>query len=365
MNNYLNRSLESIVLNNYVKYERLQELINFAYAGSSATEINIYIDLYPIIRSIYSDRYRVTYNNTMELVPLLINMCAHYKYFFSRKYNVHSTIYLVAGKNIPQVSELLVPNYNFVMKSRNNGPIHKVMDDMVRINFDIMKILAPYLPDIHFVESEFETSVAIGYIISKQENPYVPNIVISKDIYGIQLVTNSRFNNTSFIMPCKVTENNITRDISVIIRSTLDQNTWSDFWNFIIHHRNSSQLPNIFIDPANISPILTLSGLPERSINSLMQFRTAYSMIQQIVGTNCSQCSIETLYNTFDLDGKHPKHIAENRFHVIDIIYQLDAIYSISSEALLLKFENKQDPETVRKICDKYFASNPINLDKL
>ena len=293
-------------------------------------------------------------------------MCAHYKYFFSRKYNVKSTIYLVAGKNIPQVSELIVPNYNFVMKSRNNGPLHSIMDDMVRINFDIMKILAPYLPDVHFIETEFETSVAIANIISKQENPYVPNIVISKDIYGIQLVTNSRFNNTSFIMPFKVmNDKNTMDDISVIIRSTLDKNTWSDFWNFIIHHRNAKQLPNVLINPANISPILSLSGLPERSINSLMHFKTIYGMIQQIMGEDGSQCSIETLYSSFDIDSKIPRHIAENRFHTIDIIYQLDAIYSSSSEALLLKFENKQDPETVRKICDKYFASNPISLDKL
>lgn len=362
---YLNRTLESIVLNNYVRYERLQELINFAYAGSSATEINIYIDLYPIIRSIYSDRYRVTYNNIMELVPLLINMCAHYKYFFSRRYNVNATVYLIAGKNIPQALELMVPNYNFIMKARNNGPMHKVMDDMVRINFDIMKILAPYLPDVHFVETEFETSVAIGNIISSHTNPNTPNIIISKDIYGVQLVTNPRFNNTNFIMPIKIQNDNDMKDVSVIIRSTADQSTWEDFWNFITHQRNVKQNSNMFIDPANISPILSLSGLPERSINSLMQFRVVYNMIQQIVGTNRSQCTVETLYSTFDIDGKIPKHITENRFHVIDIIYQLDTLYTSSSEALLLKFENKQDPETVRKICDKYFSNNPINLDKL
>ena len=80
----MQKSLDSIVLTNYIKYERLKQLIDYTYAGSSATKINIFIDLYPILRSVYSDTYQVNYHGFMDMVPLLINLCVHYRYFFSR-----------------------------------------------------------------------------------------------------------------------------------------------------------------------------------------------------------------------------------------------------------------------------------------
>lgn len=359
------KSIENIVFQNYIKYERLAELINYAYAGSSATEINIYIDLYPIIRSIYSDTYNVSYNGFMDLVPLLINMCAHYRFFFKRSYGVHAKIYLVAGRNMPEYVSMLVPEYNFVMQRRNNGPAHSVMDDMIKTNFDIMKILAPYLPDVHFVDTAFETSLAIGYIISKQTDLSVPNLVISKDIYGIQLVTSNRFPNTSFIMPFKKSEGETNTDVSVIIKSMDNPADWHEFWEFYITHRKLKFLPATMINPSNLSPIISLSGLPERTLKTLMQFPSVYCMIEQIIGSASTQCSIESIYSNFDIDGKVPRHIVENRFHCIDLIYQLDTLYSSSTEAILLKFENKHDPQTVKKICDKYFVNIPINLDKL
>ena len=363
---HINKSLESIVFLNYIKYERLTELINYAYAGSDATTINLYIDLYPIIRSIYADTYMVSYNGSMDLVPLLINMCVHYRFFFKRYYNVHTNIYLVAGRNLPEISNAIVPNYNYTMAKRQNGPSHTMMDDMLNTNFGIMNILTPYLPDIYFINTNFETSVAMGYIIANQEDVCVPNLVISKDIYPLQLVTSPKFNNTSFIMPFKVMdeENNL-NDVSVIIGSSSNQNNWKDFWEFFTTHRKIKFSGDILINPANISPILSLSGLSERSINALVQFRVAYGMISQIMGNSASQCSIETLYQHFDLDGKIPRNLVEDRFHVIDIVYQIDAIYTNSSEALLMKFENKHDPQTVKMICDKYFTNIPINLEKL
>ena len=361
----MNRSVESVVLSYHIRYERLTELINYAFAGSDANTINLYIDLYPILRDLYTDRFVISYDKNIDLVPLILNMCAHYRYFFSRYYNVYTNIYLVAGRNIPQISSMLIPKYNYTMEKRNNGPSHSIIDDMVSMNFDIMNILVPYLQDIHFINTEFETSVVMGYIMSIQENKDIPNIIISKDIYPIQLVTSNRFNNTTFIMPYKTIKDEMHVDVSAIVGSASNPNNWKDFWEFYIHHRRLKFTSNIFINPANISPIIALSGLPERSINALMRFDGSYGMISQIMGTTASQCSIETLYNSFDLDGKIPKNIVEDRFHVIDVVYQMDALYTNSSEALLMKFENKHDPETVKKICDKYFTNIPINLEKL
>ena len=359
----MQRTLDSIVLTNYIKYERLKQIIDYTYSGSSATEINLYIDLYPIIRSVYADTYQVNYHGFMDLVPLIINICAHYKYFFNRFYNVKATIYLVAGKNHPDISKMLVPEYNFVMQKIENAPTHSIMDDMLDKNMKILSILAPYLPDIHFINTQFETSVVMGYIIDKKLNNN-PNIIISKDIYPIQIAANDRFENTIFIKPFKTGNG---EDLSIVIQSSERQDSWGDFWSFICKERNINPLKESPIHPSNIAPILSICGLPERSIKSLIQLRSVYHMIYQVIGNSATECSIDSLYSTFtDLEGSVPRHAVENRYHTINIPYQIDSLYASSSEALLLKFENKHDPVTVKAICDKYFSNNiPIMLDKL
>lgn len=356
----MQRNIDSIVLANYIKYERLSSLINYAYTGSNATEINLFLDLYPIIRSIYADTYQVSYHGFMDLVPLLINLCIHYRFFFKKFYGVYATIYIISGRNRPEVNKMLVPEYNYVMQKREVAPTHSVMDEMLSKNFKILSILAPYLPGIHYIDTQFETGVVIGHIIdTKKDNN--PNIVISKDIYPLQLAANDRFLNTAFLKPFKMSSG---EDLSVLIQSAEYMN-WTDFWSFVCKERNSNLPGEIMIHPSNIAPIMSISGIPERSIKSLMQFRSVYRMICQIIGTAAIECSIDSIYSTFDIEANIPRHIIDNRFHTIDIPYQIDSLYSSSSEALLLKFENKYDPGTVKAICDKYFNNIPIMLDKL
>lgn len=360
----MNRSLDAVAFMNYVKYDRLVELINYAYAGSNATQINIYIDLYPIIRSIYADTYQVNYNGYMDLVPLVINICAHYRYFFRKFYKVESIIYLIAGKNRPDMSVQVIPEYNYTMKKREQGPIHIRMDEMVSSNLQILEILCPYLPNIHFINTEYETSVAMANIIDIQPDKSIPNLVISKDLYPIQLVT--LFPNTTFIRP---TKNSIamgeSEDVSVIIKPTLDEESCKEFWKYIcIHHKLKIDPGLIKIHPINFSTTAAFTGFTERSIKLVMHLNTISNMIYKEISNNPSQCSIDTLFNDFNLDSKMSRQVIANRFHVMDIPYQL-AYYKVSKEAILLRFENKVDPITVKAICDKYFQNIPINLERL
>ena len=69
--------IDGIVFSNAVRYERLRELINYAFVGSNANNINIYIDMYPIIRSIYADTYQVKVDDYIGLAPSIINNIDH------------------------------------------------------------------------------------------------------------------------------------------------------------------------------------------------------------------------------------------------------------------------------------------------
>ena len=92
------------------------------------------------------------------------------------------------------------------MTTRLMGPIHDVMDEMTKTNFDILNLICPYLPDIHFIPTDYETSVVMGYLIQNQSDMSIPNLIISKDIYPLQMVT--QYPNTYYVRPYKEEKGN-------------------------------------------------------------------------------------------------------------------------------------------------------------
>lgn len=352
--------IDGMVFSNAVRYEHLRELINYAFVGSTANNINIYIDMYPIVRSIYSDTYQVVVDDYIGLAANIINLCGHYRSFFRHSYGVESTIYIVCGKNCPALNDRLVPGYNKVMYNRLEGPIRSVMDDMTKTNFNILNLLCPYLPDIHFINTEYETGVVIGYLINKQKDKNIPNLIISKDIYPLQLVT--QYPNTYFIRPYK---DGPGRDISIILKPIFSQAEADEFWKFYLNNRRS-KTDNTAIHPINIVPVATMCGMSERSITSRINLQTVLSMIMQIIGATPVECSLSSIYQSFpELETKVPIIEMENRYHAINIPYQVEAVYKDSVEAKTMHLENKHDDAAVRLLSSKYFENTPLNLDSL
>ena len=103
-------SISQIINYSYVKYDRLSELINLEYKGSNSSNINIFIDLYSILKPLYSAN--IIIDDYTEITSCIINMCAHYRYFFRSRYNVESRIYLIWSKNIPYKNKTLYPDSN-------------------------------------------------------------------------------------------------------------------------------------------------------------------------------------------------------------------------------------------------------------
>lgn len=355
----MKRNIESIVFTNAVKKDRMRELINYAFVGSKATKINVYIDLYPIIRSMYADSYQVVVDDYIGLSAYLINLCGHYRSFFKYFYRVDTVFYLVMGKNCPGINNQLVPNYNAVMNNRLMGPIRSAMDEISNTNIGILNILCPYLPDIHFINTEYETGVVMGYLIKHQLDKSIPNLVISKDIYPLQLV--AEYPNTYYIRPYK---DEYTKDVSPIIKSIQTEEDADKFWKYYFSSKNVKR-DNTLIHPINISTVMAFSGLPERSIKSRINLQTTLGMIAQLIGNSPTECSIDSIYNAYDLNSKVIEIETINRYHAINIPYQVEAFYENSVEAKTMRLENKHDDAAVRMISSKYFVNTPINLERL
>ena len=79
------QSAENIIYGSYVKMERLNPIVFDCFSNTSiasATHLNVFIDLYSVLHSIFSAKYRTQVPNPTVITPALINMCAHYRSFF-------------------------------------------------------------------------------------------------------------------------------------------------------------------------------------------------------------------------------------------------------------------------------------------
>lgn len=356
-----NVPLEQVLYSNYIKYDRMSQMVESTFMGSTATSVNIYIDIYSMIRNVYNNE-NLTKENYLIISSSLINLCAHMRYFFRNRYNVESIIYLVYSSNTPEYNKKLWFGYNDAHE--------KIMSNMnVRIlieyNLNVLETLVPYLPDIHFVRGEFEAGVLMYKIMTDgrfhQKDDIIPNIILSTDPYLFQLVT--QVPNTVVFRPKKQRSEGRTEDVSfVIARGTL--------LNFLFKIRKV-EAPEYLsgLNDELYTLILALSRCPERSIISFFNLPTAIELISSGIfkykilnGYNISTEIVwNALYNSkFE---KYSYDLFDRRFKAIDIFSQIYAYNSTNPAPF--KFTNLIDPDNVRQINDTYFKQYPLNLNDL
>ena len=161
-------NIENIIYGSYVKTARLDQIVYEAFSNTSiaaATELNIFIDIYSVLHQSFSEHYRVDYSNYTDITSGLINMCAHYRSYF-RRLKVHTKFYLVFSTNTCEINRKFIAGYNEIFLTKCNVPEYK---KIVNDNFNLLKILCPYLPDIHFLETKHESSVLMYELLVEEK----------------------------------------------------------------------------------------------------------------------------------------------------------------------------------------------------
>ena len=120
MTNKSTVSTEMILTSNFVRYNRMSQLVQFAFQNSKATSINLYLDLYGVIKTLFSDSYRTDISDYTAVTTSILNMCGHYRSYF-KGLGVATKIFLVFSYNTPEINMQYVPEYNqeFLIKSHN------------------------------------------------------------------------------------------------------------------------------------------------------------------------------------------------------------------------------------------------------
>ena len=351
-------NLASAIYGSYVKKSVLADLVYNTYSDSSiseATELNIFIDLNSVMHPLYSEHNRIIFENITDLSSGLINMCAHYRSFF-RELQVNTRFYLIQSLNTCDINCKFVPEYNGVFKGKAEVTNTKPLIDN---NLALLKILCPYLPQIYYVESiqNFEFSVIVADIIERL-NDRNPNLIISRDLYPLQLT--ALYPYTSYLFPIKKK----TEDISWMLPINEKQNYRYEFWHKVALMKKYKLDYLLDISPINYALFLALTYCPERNLKGLVQPITAKKFIFSIVGSEDIKIQPSQYMEDKELCSNYPIASIDARYKAIDVTFMLP-YYRNSPESKQLQFVDLEDNATVNSICARYYTNNPLDLLKL
>ena len=351
--------LEACITANYVKYEKLAPIVAEAFAGSTDTYLDIYIDMNSVIRSLYNSNYNIEINNYKSLTSCIINMCGHYRDYFRRYLGVNTSIYIVMSNNCNEINRKYVAEYNksFLYKTHTNTMITNLIKD----NLELINYLAMYLPNIYLIQSEFETASVISSLIDirKREGSNNPNLIITRDMMNMQLLYTH--NKTAILRPTKFQN----QDNSYII-GPFDDSNIQLYWNYFDNVADSkSNKPMENIHPINTPLLMALIGWKKINLNNIFNIKKAKDYIYNCVGDKPVRCSVKTLFEINpELSNKVSWTTVESRYKALDISFQ-KSLYENSIEYKMINFTDLINPKAVKMVNDKMFFDNPIDLDRL
>lgn len=344
--------IERLINSNNVKYNLLIPMVNQSFTGSSSDTLNIYIDMYSIFRILYSniDIQLGDYNN---LASCLVNIASHYRNFFYTRYKVNTKFYFIYSNNTPYINKQFVPNYN--MKSIDEFMAKKDISRYITTNLSMFDMIVPYLPDLFYIESAFETGVAIYDLMCRvDKNNTQGHLIITKDVYNFQLVN---------MKPQTVILRTKRNDESYIIDK---YNVLSSYFS-----ERNVKTESKTLSPDLLTAIMTLSSVKERNINTMFNISKAVNLLQSAVNKklimNGYNSDLSYLWNAIRPDECLIDYTTfEWRFKSIDIQFQ-HSIYVNTPECIGLdgRLVNKYDPEGIKAINNEHFKNNPLDLNRL
>lgn len=374
--NKISQNAMDILYGSYIKYDRLDEMVNYILSKSSnVTTVNVYIDCYSILKALYIRPSNLLINDSCAIASSLINLAIHLKSFFRDKKSLFNKIYIIYGGARPKEAFINFPYYNqnnILMEDSNY-----TIQSFIHTGLSTMQILCPYLYDIFcIVDYENEFSVISNSLIRDVPNsPDTVNIVYSKDSLSYQLIRRS---DIYLFRPKKsISDSREVIDSSWIV----DMNNLYDSYRY-----RELSLKTIYctnLSPHLFSEFQAIAGIKTRSIKSIKNCNSAIKILEEYVLSNNLygledyreySFNLSDLRETTDIQIPFYKIFSEkdaiqitNRFAAIDILFQT-LMYnqnSINKQSAYDNIVNLSNPREVRLINDKYFVNCPLDLNRL
>lgn len=355
---------DNIIYGSYIRYDRLFEMTKFAFYGKSdAQEVNIYIDVYSILKSLFTRGTNIKINDSYVIASCIINLAIHLRAYFETRHRVSSKIFIIYGGARP----LSAINHYVSYNSRNiqMEDSNSFLKGLIKDNMDVISILCPYLYDIFAVidyENEFFTITSALIDSSGEAGFRSPNIVYSKEPLAYQLVA---FKPRTFLYRPKKRGN---ADCSwVVTKSTL-------YNAYRYAELELSKELETTLDVKMFSIYQAIAGLKSRTIPSIKNGNATIKILEKAVQNNTFSMGYnvsaitrieKSPFEELAIAGIDSGELVQ-RFCAIDLIYQT-MLYKATPNFIGASsgIINLYNPQEVRNINDKYFQTNPLDLNRV
>lgn len=363
------QNISSLVYSNFIRYERLKDLTLTQFANSNADKVNIYIDISSLFKTIF--QYDDIIQDRTLICSMILNLAAHYRAYYKSRHGVHAYIYLVYARSklVLTQQEYYIPQWSSLPEfGKDSSRVNNI-----KVNMELLKLIAPYFPDVYFIDSPASSAVEIKNLITK--NTGYPNIIISKDTMCWQIP--ALYLSTCIFRPRRTKS----EDTSYVVNH-------SNLISMYISSYNRGTIAQESIIPSELFALyLALSSYKDRGLYAYYSYKDAIKKIHQLINTqriypglnsDVSMVKVLTELNIEnssmitkkcgDIDDGYNRHMFNlvDRYHLIELS-RLTQIYQMQfpqSHDESWKF-SKEDPDSVRELNDKYFVKNPIDIIRL
>jgi len=356
----LKYKLEGVLSSYYIKYANLFSFMNFIGPESWSQEVDVYVDLYDMVKPLYEmDLYT---DKKFSITSLILNLAAHIRAFFRSRFRIYSRIYLVYGEDVLDSHRKFWPSFNFT--GMENTYSYTRVKSMIESQLELVKIMAAYITDVYFIhkKSDFSMFTFDAIVTNTRANKERMSIVWTKSKYCYQIPAMMIGYPVYLFKPLKTKEG----DQSALITPV---NALTQYYSRLSPSSKSSmQIKNL--SPKLLSLLMTFNGCEDKRVNGVTNIIRAIDIIRTMIDEN-------KLLNNYQSDTKFmyeamiPKGITtimddvtfDYRFKALDLLFQ-HRIYvnNIESKDFLWNI-NLSDPYTMMQINAKYFIDNPIDLN--
>lgn len=355
-------SIQQLLFNNYIKYDKLTELTNIAYNNSGCEHLNIIIDMHSLIKQLYPIWEHLMIENQSEIASSIINLCAHLRQFYWSRYRVTTEFYIVYSNN--SVSRKSCQYFNYDNRNRQNGFIDA--NNLINDNIKILDLICKYLPDIYFINEDNEDSAVVIYTIANmiQNNKLnSTTMVFTRDTYLFGLVGLN--NNITVFTPSK---SKTIGDVSYFINSINLYDVYRKECGATLTNKIQIQL-----NPSLFYYVLSMAGSHSRSITKMTSTNKAIDILKKgildsiIPNTNMSlsyldQSNMNQLLENNNLDYEKFK----NNLFALSVDYNsLCYINNYGTTKILESIINLYDAVNLKNINNTFFKNNPLDLNVL
>ena len=351
------RTIEQTIMSYAIRYTKLSELVNSQFSSgpwSACDKINIFIDITKLCRSISIDVSNGFSEDPYCICAGILNLCAHYKSFFRRGYNVDTNIYILHSTRGYMLNKKYIKEYCYYGSDNKDQSI-------VDSNISLLSTICPFIPNVYFISTDHEIGIIIKDILKDGAITQYPSILITKDPYNWQSLYTA-YNGLFVFSPIKYRGS----DNSYVVNL-------NNIYERYCYVRQCSYKDDYGINPSLYGLLLSLTRVPERNIKSLMSISSAMKLIKRgidsyiIPNQYISPTTDAMTYKLFSdlMEGTNfAGYEVNNRLYAIDLYSQYYSL-SFASGGFNIQLYDMTDPKGIEMMDNKYFKKSKVDFGTL